>query len=79
MATSLVFVVLIISTVSAFYYIRVVRFTFFTTLRFPIFFLELDMVASFLFVAIVFFLILFVLIQPLVLVSSYNLVCLVSL
>ncbi len=79
MATSLVFVVLIISTVSAFYYIRVVRFTFFTNLRFPIFFLELDMVASFLFVAIVFFLILFVLIQPLVLVSSYNLVCLVSL
>lgn len=79
MASGAAFVVLIISTVSAFYYIRVVRFTFFTNLRFPIFFLGFDAKTSFLLVSVVFFLIVFVVVQPLFLVSSYNLVCIAGL
>lgn len=74
-----IFAVLIVSAVSAFYYIRVVQFTFFNNLRFPVLFLELDGITTFLFVAVVFFLIVFVFIQPIVLISSYNLVCTVGL
>lgn len=74
-----IFAVLIVSAVSAFYYIRVVQFTFFNNLRFPVLFLELDGITTFLFVAVVFFLIVFMFIQPIALISSYNLVCTVGL
>lgn len=77
--SSVFFVVLLTSVVSAFYYIRIIRFTFFTALRFPSFFLPLDFSGAFLFVGALGFLIIFVFAQPLFLVLSYNLISLVNL
>lgn len=58
-----VFVILVTSVISAFYYIRVVRFIFFETKRTPILFISLEKAAIFVFVTLSFFLLLFVFFQ----------------
>lgn len=58
------FFTLLLSVVSAFYYIRVVRFTFFDTIRRPVFFLHVNFIYTFLFINGLFMLIFFVVAQP---------------
>lgn len=60
----LFFIILITSVVSAFYYIRVIRFIFFDTKRYPVFFLPLNIVYCFIFTHLVLFLLLFVFVKP---------------
>ena len=69
-----IFVVLITSVVSAFYYIRVVRFTFFYNVRNPILFVSLEFAGALLLVSVVFGLCLFMLVQPLFLSTAVNLI-----
>lgn len=57
------FLILILSVVAAFYYIRVVRFTFFVPVRVPAFFLNLSFIGTFLFVNLILILVLFVFFQ----------------
>ncbi|RZL33141.1 MAG: NADH-quinone oxidoreductase subunit N, partial [Pedobacter sp.] len=54
------FIILVTSVVSAFYYIRVVRFTFFDGGRVPALFVGVDIRAVFLFVTAIFYLIFFI-------------------
>lgn len=61
------FIVLVTSVVSAFYYIRVVRFIFFDTKRAPQLFLPLDLLTVFSFVVLIFFIIFFFLFQQVLL------------
>lgn len=63
-ASAAFFVILILSVISAFYYIRVVRFIFFTTTRKPFLFLPLSGVACFGFVNCAILLVGFVFYQP---------------
>lgn len=58
-----VFVILVTSVLSAFYYIRVVRFTFFDPRRIPILFLPIDKLSVLIFVAITFAILLFFVLQ----------------
>lgn len=58
------FFILILSVVSAFYYIRCVQFIFFDTLRRPSLFSPLPFAAVFLFVTSIFLLVVFTLFQP---------------
>lgn len=69
-----IFVILITSVISAFYYIRVVRFLFFGVIRSPILFLRLNYFVVFLFVMACFFLCLFFLFQSFFFVSVEYLV-----
>lgn len=64
-----VFVILITSVVSAFYYIRVVRFIFFDVKRAPLLFMPLDKTQVLVFTLLSLFLLLFVVFQQLLLLS----------
>lgn len=61
-----VFVLLVMSVISTFYYIRVTRFTFFNNQRNPVLFKKLDRSAVFVIVLLTFVLIFFVIFQQLV-------------
>lgn len=69
----IIFVVIVTSVVSAFYYIRVIRFTFFYTTRSPLLFVSLDIIGVFVLVSIIFVLITFCYAQSLVLTTTLNL------
>lgn len=58
------FIILLLSVVSAFYYIRVIRFVFFTTARRPFLFLPLNAVACFFLVNCAVLLVSFIFYQP---------------
>ena len=58
-----VFVILVTSVISAFYYIRVVRFVFFDTKRAPILFCQLSGGILFLYTVLVFFILFFIFFQ----------------
>ena len=64
-----VFIILITSVISAFYYIRVIRFVFFDTKRAPSLFLPLNKATSLVFVLVVLFMLFFIFFQQLFLVS----------
>jgi NADH-quinone oxidoreductase subunit N len=69
-----VYIVLITTVVSAFYYIRIVRFAFFNSKRIPTFFINISWAHSFLFVLVNFFLIFFLSIQPFTMLLFSNLI-----
>jgi len=69
-----IFVILATSVISAFYYIRVVRLIFFTSIRVPATFVQMDFLLTFLFVFQIFFIVLFLFLQPVALLVCTNLV-----
>lgn len=69
-----IFVILITSVISAFYYIRVVRFAFFYNIRNPLLVVTLDFTGAFILITIVYGLCVFILFQPLVLTTTFNLI-----
>lgn len=74
LANFALFVVLLASVISAFYYIRVIRFAFFTSERIPALFAQVDSVMVFLLVVLILFLLFFVFLQPVLLLTCTYLV-----
>jgi NADH-quinone oxidoreductase subunit N len=64
LVTSTFFIILILSAVSAFYYIRCISYTVFVSNRIPFLFIRLPFFTSFIFVNSSFILILFLFFQP---------------